>query len=227
MKLVPRSFGYIKPGDIYGRLTVTATYGVEGTYRYMATCDCSCGTKNVLVRIDGLRSKTRKTSSCGCAQRDAVTTHGAWGNPLFTVWKGMMSRCYKPQDKRYSQYGGRGISVCDRWHNINIFIDDMSSSYRPNLQLDRIDNDGSYSPENCKWSTRTEQARNKSNNIKLTFEGQTKCLSEWAEITGICIGTLWDRLIVRKWDTMKTLTTPPMSHKESTLLARNTRYGKL
>lgn len=223
--LIVKRFPYIKPGDRYHKLTVIETFVVYGTYRYVAACMCDCGTE-IITRIDGLRSSKNPTQSCGCAQKQAVTKHGEHANPLFKIWSGMMDRCYNKANKRYSSYGGRGIYVHEHWHNLKRFLSDMNPTYTKGLQLDRVDNDGPYSHENCRWATRVQQARNKRTNVVITFNGSTRCLSEWSEVTGIHIGTLWDRLNVRGWSIEQTLTTPPMSSDESTKLARTTRYGK-
>jgi len=139
----------------------------------------------------------------------------------------MMSRCYDPKDKRYNDYGGRGITICEEWKkDPNKFIRDMFPTYQKGLMIDRTDNSKGYSLGNCQWATNTEQCRNKRNNVHLTLNGETHCLAEWAEITGICIGTLSDRLRVRGWSDEKILTTPPMTHLESTRLAREAQYGK-
>jgi hypothetical protein len=171
----------IKAGQKYGRLTVISTHCIEGTYRYMAYCQCDCGSKPLYIRIDALRcseSKSGGAKSCGCLQRERVTTHGAWGHPIFHIWSAMMRRCYNPKDSRYSEYGGRGITVCDEWHDVNKFIDDMFPYFQQGLQIDRKDNYKGYSPDNCRWATRTQQARNKRTNVRITYRGETHCLSE-------------------------------------------------
>lgn len=211
----------IKPGQKYGKLTILSTHCKSGTYKYYAICDCDCGTKNYVSRIDHLR--TRKNIGCGCAQKEAVTTHGRWNHPLFSVWTGIMSRCYNINDKRYNCYGQRGIAVCDKWKDVNQFILDMEPTYKPGLQIDRIDNNNGYFPENCRWATRTEQARNKSSNVKIYHNGKNLCLAEWSEITGINNGTLRDRILTLKWSAEKALTTPALSAKERCLIARNIR----
>lgn len=229
--LVDWSSPIIKPGDTYGRLTVLSTHKIFNTYRYMVKCQCSCKSDPIYVRFDALRvrdGKSRKpTRSCGCFHKEQVTTHGAWNHPIFHLWSGMMSRCYDPKDKRYEDYGGRNITVCEEWkHNPNNFIQDMFPTYQKGLQIDRTDNSKEYSPKNCRWATRSEQGRNKRNNVLLTLNGETHCLAEWAEITGVCFGTLWDRSKVRGWSDEKVLTTPVMTTAESTRLARKAQYRK-
>lgn len=186
----------------YGRLEIISRYSA-GTHSF-AICQCDCGSPQRAYRLDKLRSGW--TQSCGCFHKERVTKHGAWNNPLFNVWAAMMRRCYNPHDKRFQDYGKRGISVCKRWHEVNAFIEDMKDRYQKGLQIDRKDNNGSYNPENCKWSTLKEQGRNKRNNVLLTHNRKTHCLSEWAEITGIKYGTLWDRVKIQCLTPNKALT---------------------
>ena len=197
----------IKPTDKYGRLTVLSTHKIDGTYRYFAKCQCDCGNPSVYIRIDGMRKGI--SLSCGCLQKDKVTKHGAWGHPLFATWSAMLRRCYNPKDKRYHQYHDRGITVCDHWHNVKLFIKDMSKGYQKGLQIDRINNDKGYYKGNCRWTDRTTQARNKTSSIQITFNNKTQSLIEWSHFTGISYGTLWDRIKVRKWSIEKALTQKP------------------
>ncbi len=132
----------------------------------------------------------------------------AKNNPVeYGIWMGINSRCRNRHVKAYNNYGGRGISVCERWRCFASFLEDMGP--RPSIkhQIERINNNGNYEPGNCKWATRKEQCRNKRNNRLLTFKGETRCVREWAEITGIGEGVIQDR-IERGWNTEKALTTP-------------------
>ncbi len=223
--LVPWKSSTVYAGQKYGRLTIVSTEQIFGTYKYYARCNCDCGTKDFVTRIDKLRNGT--VTGCGCVQREVTTTHGCWGNPIFHVWVGLMSRCCNPKDKRYPYYGGRGITVCEEWKDVNKFILDMEPTYQKGLQIDRRDNDQGYNPDNCHWVTQIEQARNKSSNIKLSYDGKTLCLAEWSQITNLSYGTLWERVKILGWSAEKTLTTPPLDADSRCLLARNTRYGKI
>lgn len=110
---------------------------------------------------------------------------------LHGIWRGMVGRCYNPKIRSYARYGGRGIKVCERWRtSFENFLVDMWP--RPSLghSLDRINNDGDYEPSNCRWATRHEQSRNHSRTILLTFNGETKCISDWARELGLPKTTL-------------------------------------
>jgi hypothetical protein len=211
----------VNVGDRFGRLIVIGL-DIEFTpikrlpgcnqKRHIAICQCDCGSPQVRVRVDGLLkaeySSRKPSRSCGCLQKEAVTKHGRWKNPLYTVWKGMHERCYNPADKRYAIYGGRGIRVCNRWHDIHAFIEDMQEGYRKNLQINRIDNDSGYFKGNCHWATRIEQAYNKSNTVRITFNGQSRSIRQWSIHLGINYGTLIERIRVLNWPIEKALTQP-------------------
>ncbi len=122
-------------------------------------------------------------------------SHGLKHHPLYNTWATMMSRCYNSNRTSYQYYGARGISVDQRWHDISMFIEDMSP--RPEgLTLDRVDNNGPYSMDNCRWASRKEQLRNRRDNRLITFRGETRCMAEWGEIHGKSIDTLYYRLKV-------------------------------
>lgn len=113
----------------------------------------------------------------------------------YSVWQGMKYRCNNPNAPAYKNYGGRGIKICMRWSNsFHNFLSDMGERPTSKHTLDRIDNDKGYSPDNCRWATRAEQGRNTRANRLVTYNGQTKPLIEWSEITGVNYGTLRSRL---------------------------------
>lgn len=199
----------ILPGQRYGRYLVLSTHKAVGTYDYFAYCQCECGSAPRYVSTRVLRNKT--TSSCGCLHKEAVTKHGAWNHPLCAIWRAMKSRCENPKDKRFARYGGRGIKVCNRWSDVNVFISDMNPSFRKGLRIERIDNNKSYSKKNCRWATTKEQNRNYSRNATFTLNGKTMCLTEWTEVYGIKYQLAWDR-IRRGWDLEKALTTPSLKN---------------
>ena len=124
----------------------------------------------------------------------------------------MLQRCYNPNNEHYKDYGGRGIQVCDEWHNengvINFYHWAMNNGYNDNLTIDRIDVDGNYCPENCRWVDYKTQNNNKRNTPYIAYNGETHTPSEWADITGISMKAIYDRIIRDKWPVEKALTTP-------------------
>ncbi|UNY40195.1 hypothetical protein KLEP174_gp48 [Pseudomonas phage vB_PcuM_ KLEP17-4] len=118
-----------------------------------------------------------------------VAVHGMHKTRTHTCWVNMKSRCLNPKNKSYSRYGGRGISVCKRWMDFANFLADMGIQPE-NMSIDRIDVNGNYSPDNCKWSSKVDQQRNTSKNQIITAYGESKTVAEWADLTGIGRSTL-------------------------------------
>lgn len=134
--------------------------------------------------------------------------HGLSHTREYNIWQMMLKRCFDPTSPVYPRYGGRGITVCDRWrYSFRNFYEDMGPAN--GRTLERIDNDDIYRPGNCRWATYKEQARNKSNNRYLTFEGRTMLITDWAAETGIKIATLVTRLNRNGWTVERALTTKP------------------
>ncbi len=180
-------------GERYGRLTVVQHAGRSAHRKALWRCRCDCGTETV-VTANALRQGT--VVSCGCAQVEAISTRGGASRKRareYVVWKGMMARCYRPSSNRFVSYGARGIKVCARWHDFDAFLADMGP--RPARgTIDRIDGSGNYTPENCRWSTPGEQARNRRTNLRITIGGETRCLSEWCELLGVNYHHAWSRI---------------------------------
>ena len=118
-----------------------------------------------------------------------------------------MRRCYEPKDKKYQRYGLRGIRVCDRWHDVNNFIDDNAAEYEPGKSIDRKDNNGHYAPENCRWTTAAQQNRNYSRNVIVEHDGRRLCVADWSSELGLKASKVYDR-IARGWDPARALFTP-------------------
>lgn len=198
-------------GQRFGRLTVIGRSSTGKCHNVYWDCQCSCG-KKVTVRGDHLREGTIK--SCGCLvleiSSEKATTHGKSHSRLYNTWLFMRRRCGNCNDQAYPRYGGRGIEVCDEWKaNFQSFYDwAISNGYRPELSIDRIDNDKGYSPENCRWATSSEQARNRRSNHLITFAGETHSMIEWAEIVDIPLNVLCLRIVRYGWPIWRALTEP-------------------
>jgi len=135
------------------------------------------------------------TSSCGCWHDEASRKHGKSRTPEYQAWVNMIQRCTNPNWPQYAHYGGRGISVCARWQgSFELFLLDMGTRPQQRVSIDREDNMGNYEPSNCRWASRSQQQRNIRNNRTLTVGDETRLLIEWAERTGIALGTLASRL---------------------------------
>ncbi len=177
-------------GNKYGNILVTEEIEMENGRRTVIGM-CECG---VIKKYRASHLKYGKTISCGCypeKNRAALSTkHGLSSNPLYFVWASMMDRCYNEKFQDYRNYGGRGISVCERWHNVTNFVADVTNGYKKGLQLDRVENNGNYCPENFRWATRKENNRNKRTNRMITVNGVTKSMAEWVEETGVKYTTM-------------------------------------
>jgi hypothetical protein len=222
--LDPHDCTTVSVGDTFGRLTVRAIGKKPGTYRYMAVCVCECGSAPSAVRMDGLISGA--VLSCGCYRLDRIKTHGLSKHPLYDVWHSMLRRCTNPRDVSYKNYGGRGITVCERWHAIENFIADMEPTYIPGLEIDRQDNDKGYDARNCRWVSPSVNCDNRRSGVYLTHAGKTQSLRQWAKETGLNYGTLHERLNVWGWSVEKALTTPALSKDERMKIARTIRWGE-
>lgn len=189
-------------GKQFGRLIVIAELVQESReFRAPMLCVCDCG-EMVILRRNAL--VTGGTASCGCWYREARCVGGAknvrhghtrGGRSLtFKAWAQMRRRCRNPKSRSFHYYGGRGIAVCERWGKFENFLADMGERPSARHSLDRIDSNGNYEAGNCRWATDLEQNRNRSITRRISFNGQTKTLKEWADETGIAYKTLHQRI---------------------------------
>jgi len=200
-------------GREFGRLTVIRRHG-KSSLPVMWECECECGTKKVVAYK---HLAYGGTVSCGCYRTELnqkPRTHGQAckssdnRTKLYTTWEGIKQRCHNPNYHDYKTYGGRGITVCDRWKNsFENFFEDMGVKPK-GLTLERIDNDKGYSKENCKWATYKQQARNRRDNRFITYNGETKIMTDWARQYGLSRGVLWHRIFKMKWPMEMALTKP-------------------
>lgn len=193
-------------GQRFGRLLVVGFAG-RASYRTAKwLCRCDCGVEKVFFR-PALMSGT--TNSCGCLQRETarkqLTTHGFSKHRTYNTWCMMIRRCDDPRSPSYVRYGMRGVRVCERWRNFENFLADMGDP-PPGMTLDRIDNSGDYSPDNCRWASGADQASNRRNTVNLTWRGETKHLEAWARQTGVDSRLISQRL-KRGWSVERALTT--------------------
>jgi hypothetical protein len=178
----------LRPGDTFGQLVVTgAAFSPVPGKAAMVPVRCSCGVEKTMGA-----PALRKAQSCGClrvAWSRHPRKHGAYtvnpGEPrerLYGVWSNMRSRCNNPNNKMFRHYGGRGVTVCPAWADYAAFRDwALDHGYIQGLEIDRVDNDGNYEPANCRWSTHSQNMRNKRDNHLLTCWGETKTMTEWVE----------------------------------------------
>lgn len=188
-------------GQRFGRLTVIARAPNRGR-RTMWLCECDCGNQREIM-ADNLA--LGRSNSCGCLNAEMIVersrTHGGSKTRLYNIWNKMRARCYDPKEKNYHSYGERGIKVCDEWrHDFESFRRwALANGYdetakREGCTIDRINNDGDYCPDNCRWATFIMQANNKRSNHYLTCDGKTMTIAEWAREIGLNYGTLLSRV---------------------------------
>lgn len=180
-------------GQKFGRLTVISRHGSNKHNSRTWNCLCECGNRTIVCSYN-LRSGN--SYSCGCYARERTreifTKHGFAKTPVRNSWEAMMSRCFKQHCPGYEDYGGRGITVCERWKKFENFLADMGE--RPaGTSLDRIDNDGNYEPSNCRWATEFQQKRNTRRTVFVVHDGIALCLKDWANKLGIKPMTIWTR----------------------------------
>jgi hypothetical protein len=196
-------------GKRFSRYTVIATAGRNTANQFMYHCVCDCGNKRIVSGyqlVDGL------SKSCGCLaaehRKKANTSHNMTNTKIYQMWAGMKARCYNKKRDGYKNYGGRGIKVCASWKkSFEQFFQDMKNGYSEGLTIDRIDNDGNYCPENCRWVTRKENYLNSSRIKHITIKGVTKPLYEWLSIYGRLRWVYANRVYKYGWTPEKAIIT--------------------
>ena len=197
-------------GQRFGKLTVVEiAEHIKGKHiKWRCVCDCGKA-----LEVLGCNLTTGHTKSCDCYKRQRTSetkiTHGMSNSRLNHIWKTIHSRCELNSNKSYKDYGGRGITVCSEWKYFESFMEwAMENGYQEHLTIERINVNGNYEPSNCKWVTIKEQANNKTNNVFITYKGETKTLAQWAEYLDLPYKTLYNRLKFLKWSIEETFEKP-------------------
>ena len=200
-------------GNRFGRLVVRQLADVQPGGPLRWTCECDCGT-TIDMRRSNLRSGN--TQSCGCLSTEVKRTakkhgHGraAARSAEYRSWLDMHHRCRDIDD---ANYGGRGISVCDRWRDFAAFFEDMGPKPYPRATIERRENNGNYEPSNCGWESRRTQSRNKRSNRIVEYRGRRMTLKEATELAGLPYLPVWLRVVRRGWPVERALSEPLRSH---------------
>jgi len=199
-------------GQTFGRLIARHPVRVIRPKRNYAgwLCQCECGKTHIVVTGDLIAGRVK---SCGCLVVDFLvelnTTHGMKKSPEWRTWASMKTSCMSKKSPAYKYYGARGISICSEWINsFEIFYTDMRKQPTQKHSIERINNNGNYTPDNCIWTTSKQQARNRRDTRWLEFNGQTRCMADWADRTGIKYPTLQARINKLGWSVEKALSKP-------------------
>jgi hypothetical protein len=193
-------------GEQFGKWKVAESSYRPTPYSHMFTpCRCQCGCLRKVRTYELLHGKSKMCPRCRSHQN--AMSHGHSYGPEYNSWVGMLQRCTNPKNTKYASYGARSITVCERWKSFENFLADMGRRPGPEYSIDRKDNDGNYEPDNCRWATPVEQARNTRANRILSLGGQTLTEAEWAERLGVKQRLISQRL-GRGWTVERTLSTP-------------------
>lgn len=218
--LTGRKFSNLTVLSLHHKKQLYKKDGKPNGHLYYYECICVCGKKSI-VAASALKNSSVK--SCGCLQRKRVSEmakissrkHGYRNTRLYREWQSMKGRCYYSSVNGYERYGGRGISVCDEWRDNFISFKDwaMAHGYNDELTIDRINVNGNYEPNNCRWVTQKVQSRNSRTNHLITYNNETHCLVEWAEVLGMPYTVIKNRITRLKWDVKRAFTEPVHQEK--------------
>ena len=197
-------------GEKFGKLlAISQEEKRSASGSVMWKCVCDCGNTPV---ISGSSLRSGNSKSCGCAKYGNTVKHGhsraGKVSSEYSIWVSMKQRCENPNNKNYARYGGRGITICERWNSFENFASDMGSRPTTKHSVDRIDNNGPYSPWNCRWATSKTQGANMRNNIIVTLDGETMCLAEAVKKRGQNYYVVYSRMRRGGWTLEQALNTP-------------------
>ena len=199
-------------GMKFGRLTVLRLSHKDNRKECHWLCKCECGNQKV---VSGNKLRSGNTKSCGCLQKEFLDgrlrrKHGLTNTKLYATWENMKHRCEDPKNWMYPNYGGRGIKVCEEWHNSSTFFEwAYSHGYKEGLTIERIDVNGNYELGNCTWIPIKNQYLNRTDSHFVTAFGKTQTISEWAKESGIKYDTIERRLNQYGWDAERAVTEKP------------------
>ncbi len=181
----------LQEGYRVGRWTLVRDTGERKHGQAIWHCRCDCGNeKDVIAGV----LRRGKSKSCGCLRESVKRTHGMYQTPIHRVWSNMIQRCHNPKNTAYHNYGARGIKVCRRWReSFEAFYSDVGDLPFEGAQLDRINNDLDYAPDNVRWVTASENLSNKRNSVYLEYQGETLTIMGWSKKLGIPYSTIRQR----------------------------------
>lgn len=220
-------------GQRFGRLTVIKKTEKNKYGGNMFLCKCECGNTK---KVTAGHLNDGSVRSCGCLIKNTPlhSKHGKSYTRIYYIFIAMKARCYNYNNEHYKDYGARGIKVCDKWLDkengfMNFYNWAINNGYQEDLTIDRIDVNGNYEPDNCRWATKKEQANNRRNNHYITYNDETHTLKEWSKILKINYATLKTRIRKKYWNIEKIFTTPSRkgyTDEDNNKLSDNCRESK-
>lgn len=201
-------------GQRFGRWTVISFSEIRNHSAYW-NCQCDCGTES---KVDGHGLRRGRSKSCGCFNLEVRTTHGLDKHRFIKTWRHMNDRCYNTKDKEYKNYGGRGITICDEWRGDPTAFCAWCDSQEPvpkEYSIDRINNDGNYCPENCRFASNHQQQRNKTNTVWIDYNNETLCLQDFIEkYAEVPLSIVKNRIYDLGWNPIKAAFTKKRTYLE-------------
>jgi hypothetical protein len=196
----------VRTGSTFGRLTVIERCAISKPKKWI--CRCECGKESLVFDSNLLRGHT---TSCGCRQTEIMISHGQSKTKEYRAWIAMRTRCYNTKTPYYKDYGGRGITVCERWNSFELFLADMGPRPSDGSSVERRNVNGNYEPSNCYWATDKTQARNRRGTIYVSVGGEDISLAEASEKSGINYRTAHHRIFRGGWSVADALSKPAES----------------